>query len=148
MSHYTQPAGTSAGNKYFQDVEISPATVKDGTLVQRFDTVKYPAKGVQTAKRNSTVVLTASSVTPAADASVTLTATCASVGPGSDKPSGTVTFKDGVTTLGTGTPNASGVATLVVAGGFAAGAHSLTAVVAADANVNTSTSSVLTVTAS
>lgn len=30
----------------YQDVTISPATVADGTLRQRFDTLAYPQKGV------------------------------------------------------------------------------------------------------
>jgi len=42
---------------------------------------------------------------------VTLTATIAPTASGPNTPSGVVTFKDGATTLGTGTLNASGVAT-------------------------------------
>ena len=42
---YSQTGGSKAGNRYFQDVEISPATVKDGTLAQRFDPVQYPSVG-------------------------------------------------------------------------------------------------------
>ena len=63
-------------------------------------------------------------------------------------PTGQVTFKDGVTAIGTATPNGSGVATLVVAGGFTAGAHSITAVIAADTDLDTATSPALVITAS
>ena len=59
---------------------------------------------------------------------------------------GTVTFKDGTTTLGTGTI-ASGVATYSATFN-ATGAHSLTAVYAGDANDNSSTSSAVAQTVS
>ena len=36
---------TQAASLQFQDVTISPATVADGTLRQRFDTLAYPQKG-------------------------------------------------------------------------------------------------------
>lgn len=93
-----------------------------------------------------TNVLTASSLTPAADASVTLTATLAST---SDfLITGTVTFKEGATTLGTGVLNGSEVATYVHSGGFAAGAHTLTAVYPGDTNFGAVTSAAIVVTAS
>jgi uncharacterized repeat protein (TIGR01451 family) len=57
-------------------------------------------------------------------------------------PTGTVTFRDGATTLGTGTPNGSGVATFTTAA-LASGSHAVTAVYG-DANNASSTSSVLT----
>lgn len=92
-----------------------------------------------------TNVLTASTLSPAADASVTLTATLAS---SSDfLHTGTVTFKEGATTLGTGVLNGSEVATYVHSAGFAAGAHVLTAVFPGDANYAALTSAAITVTA-
>jgi hypothetical protein len=45
VSTFVTPAGDEYGRKYFQDVEISPATLKDGSLVQRFDVVMYPGNG-------------------------------------------------------------------------------------------------------
>src|SRR5439155_4368745 len=60
-------------------------------------------------------------------------------------PTGTVTFKDGSTTLGTGTLDGSGVATYTTgAFTFSVGSHSITAVYGATTNYNTSTSSTLT----
>lgn len=49
---YTQPAEstdaeTGAAGTYFQDCEVSAATVADGTLVQRFDKIAFPQKGVK-----------------------------------------------------------------------------------------------------
>jgi hypothetical protein len=56
------------------------------------------------------------------------------------KPTGTVTFIDGATTLGTGSVNSSGQAAFVTAA-LAAGTHSVTAVYSGDANFNGSQSS-------
>jgi hypothetical protein len=58
-------------------------------------------------------------------------------------PTGTVTFKDGATTLGTGSLNGSGQATFST-GALSAGGHSITAVYGGDLLYNPSTSSVLT----
>ncbi|NQX00789.1 Ig-like domain repeat protein, partial [bacterium] len=71
-----------------------------------------------------TVTSLASNLNPSnAGASVVLTATVTSTG---GTPSGTVTFLDGATTLGTGSLNGSGVATWTLST-LAAGSHSLTA---------------------
>jgi hypothetical protein len=71
---------------------------------------------------------------------VTFTATVTSTG---GTPTGTVTFKDGATTLGTGTLNGAGQATFTTAA-LAAGSHSITAAYAGDANFIGSTSPALT----
>ena len=147
MSRYTQTPGSKLGNRYFMDVEISPATLKDGTLRQRFDTRAYSSTGNRTALGTATVVLTASTTTPVGGASLTLTVTCTAVS-GTDVPTGTVTFKDGATVLGTATLNGSGVATRVQAAGLTIGPHALTAVMPADSNFASATSPGLTVTAS
>lgn len=130
MGTYTQSPGSSL-HKYFEDVEISPVTVKDGSLKQRFDTHLYPKKGVTATENRGLAAVTvgASSLAPVHATSVTLTATV--VAPRKTKVlSGTVTFKDGTTTLGTGTLSGTGTgtATLVVAGGFTAAAHVITAI--------------------
>jgi hypothetical protein len=70
---------------------------------------------------------------------VTVTAT---VTASSGTPTGPVTFKDGATTLGTGTLNGSGVASFTTSA-LTAGVHSITAVYGGDANNATSTSAVL-----
>jgi hypothetical protein len=89
---------------------------------------------------NSTTTLT-SSVNPSVfGQSVTFTATVAAGAAGSGTPTGTVTFKDGTTTLGTGTLNSSGVATFNTSS-LSVGTHStITAVYSGDANFTTSTS--------
>jgi hypothetical protein len=70
---------------------------------------------------------------------VTLTATVTGSGP---TPSGTVTFTDGATTLGTGTLDGSGVAAFVISILSVVGSpHTITAVYSGDANYSGSTSS-------
>ncbi len=79
----------------------------------------------------------ASSLNPSnAGQSVTFTATVTGSGA---TPTGNVTFRDGVTTLGTGTMNGSGVATYAISA-LSAGNHSITAEFAGDANYGGSTS--------
>src|SRR5205807_901667 len=70
--------------------------------------------------------------------SVTFTATVTS---GAGTPTGTVTFKDGTTTLGTGA-RASGRATFSTSS-LAVGTHSITAVYAGSGSLGSSTSSAL-----
>src|ERR1043166_4354169 len=70
--------------------------------------------------------------------SVTFTATVSSLAPGAGTPTGTVAFKDGATTLGTGTLSAA-QATLTTSL-LSAGSHSITAVYNGDSSFNTSTS--------
>jgi subtilase family serine protease len=72
---------------------------------------------------------------------VTFTATVATAG--TNPPTGTVTFNDGTTSLGTGTLNGSLVATLTTST-LASGSHSITAVYGGDANNDGSTSTALT----
>jgi hypothetical protein len=82
--------------------------------------------------------LTASAATITLGQSVTFTATVTPQS-GTGVPTGTVTFLDGTTSLGTGTLNGSGVATLITSA-LARGAHSVTANYAGDANFSASVS--------
>lgn len=94
----------------------------------------------QTVNQGTSTTTLASSANPVASGSpVTFTATVSGAGA---SPSGTVTFKDGVTTIGTGTLNGGGQAALVTSA-LALGNHSITAVYAGDANFTGSTSSTL-----
>ncbi len=78
--------------------------------------------------------------------SVTFTATVVISSPGAAAPTGTVTFKDGTTTLGTGTLSTSGGVTKAsfTTAKLAVGSHTITAVYSGDANNFTSTSPALT----
>src|SRR5207249_428553 len=91
---------------------------------------------------SSSTVL-ASSFNPSVfGASVTFTATVSAVSPGAGTPTGTVTFKDSATTLGTGTLT-GGQATFLTSS-LSVSNHSITAVYNSDVNFTNSTSSVLT----
>lgn len=70
---------------------------------------------------------------------ITLAATVTANAPGSGIPTGTVTFKEGSTVLGTGTLNGSGVATFSTIALYP-GTHILTATYSGDTNYITSTS--------
>jgi hypothetical protein len=97
----------------------------------------------QTVNQASTIIDLTPSVNPSVfGQSVTFTANVAAVAPGSGTPSGIVTFKDGSTTLGTGTLNASGVATFSTTA-LSVAAHSITTVYGGDGNITTSTSATL-----
>ena len=92
---------------------------------------------------NNGITTTTLSSTPnpsALSQSVTFTATVSGAG---TTQTGTVTFKDGATTLGTGTLNGAGVATFAI-GALIAGAHAITVVYGGDGNNSASTSSPLT----
>jgi hypothetical protein len=98
----------------------------------------------QSVNRASTTTAVTSSLNPSTfGASVTFTATVTVVAPGGGIPTGTVTFKDGSKTLGTGTLNAAGQATFTTST-LAVGNHSITAVYATSTNYKTSTSAALT----
>jgi cyclophilin family peptidyl-prolyl cis-trans isomerase len=74
-------------------------------------------------------VLTVSPASPTVfGQAVVLTATVTVVAPGTGTPTGTVTFSDGTTTLGTGTLDANGTATFTTTSLSAGTVHSLTAV--------------------
>jgi hypothetical protein len=96
----------------------------------------------ETVKQDATTTtLTVSSATPLFGQQVTLTAIVSAAAPGSGVPTGTVSFLDRTTALGSVSLNASGQATLTT-GGLAPGTHAaLTVVYSGDPNYLTSTSS-------
>ncbi len=94
--------------------------------------------GGQTVNKADTTTTVSSSANPSVfGQSVTFTATVAPVLPGAGTPTGTVTFKDGATTLGTGTLNGSGQATFSTSA-LSVSNHAITADYAGDANFNLS----------
>jgi hypothetical protein len=74
---------------------------------------------------------------------VTFTVTLSAVAPGAGTPTGTVTFKDGPTTLGTGVLNGAATASLTI-NALTIGAHSITASYSGDGSFASSTSPTIT----
>jgi len=92
-------------------------------------------------KTDTTNALAVAPVSPTVfGQSVALTSTVAAVAPGGGIPTGSVTFLDGATSIGSGALNGAGVATASTTT-LAVGTHSLTANYAATTNYNASTSS-------
>ncbi len=91
----------------------------------------------------TTTTLSASPTSASYGQSVTLTATVTSSG---GTPTGTVTFYDGSTSLGTGTLNSSGVATLLATTSLPVGSDSVTAGYNATTDYAASVSSAVTLT--
>jgi hypothetical protein len=114
------------------------------TLLASATSLKSATSSVFTVSQGKTTVTLSSSTNPVVyGQSVTFTATVGPVAPATGTPSGTVTFKDGNTTLGTGTL-ASGKAAFTTNKLSAATAtRSITAVYGGDTNFTGSTSSAL-----
>jgi CSLREA domain-containing protein len=91
-------------------------------------------------KAATTTALVSASNPSVLGQSVTFTATVTTTAPSAGIPTGTVTFLDGASSIGTGTLNGSGVATLTTSA-LSIGTHSLTAQYGGDTNFLTSTSS-------
>jgi hypothetical protein len=99
---------------------------------------------VQVTKDTTTTVLTITPTTVTIPGSVTLKATVAASAGAT--PTGSVTFKDGSTTLGT-VPLSGGVGSATVSSkGYPAGTYNVTAVYSGDATQATSTSTAVSVT--
>ena len=97
-------------------------------------------------KNATTTTLVASANSAVIGQPVTLTATIAITSPGTGTPTGTVTFMDGATVLGTGTlstTNSVTTAMFTTLPTFAAGTHAITALYGGDTNDLTSTSAAL-----
>src|SRR4029077_18513294 len=88
----------------------------------------------QVVNQASTSTAVTTSLTPSVfGQSVTFTATVTAGFPGSGIPTGTVTFKDGASTLGTGTLSGSGVATFTTSA-LSAATHTINAFYGGDTN--------------
>lgn len=92
---------------------------------------------------STTTTLTATSDTTLTAQPVTLTATVTGTNPGNTVPTGSVSFYDGTTLLGSATLSAAGVATLTTTQISSTGGHLLTAQYGGDATNQPSTSAVI-----
>jgi len=101
------------------------------------------AATVQSGTAGTTTVVSSSANPSVFSQPVTFTATVTVNPPGSGVPTGTVTFKDGTTTLGTGTLDGAGHATFTTSA-LTVASHSITAVYGGDPSFSGSTSSAIT----
>jgi trimeric autotransporter adhesin len=104
----------------------------------------YVGATLTISKANTATTVTSSSNSSILNSSVTFTAKVVDNSTGSTgTPTGSVTFMDGTTTIGTGILNSSGVASYTTST-LAVNSHSITVVYGGDGNFLNSTSSVLT----
>ncbi len=97
----------------------------------------------QVVNKADTTTALISSVNPSTvGQAVTFTATVTAVAPGSGTPTGSVTFLDGATNIGSAPLNGAGQAALTTSA-LTQGTHPITAVYGGDANFNGSTSSIV-----
>jgi Bacterial Ig-like domain (group 3)/MBG domain (YGX type) len=135
-------SGGTANNAAVGSYTLTPSAPTGGTFTAGNYSITYNT-GTLTVNPAATATVLVSSANPSANGqSVTFTATVTSSG-GTIPNGETVTFKDGATTLGTGTTaNGTGVATYATSALSIGGSpHSITAVYAGDTNFVTSTSS-------
>jgi len=136
----TPAAVPAAGNAQTESVTFTPTDSTDYSAATS-------AVNVRVNQANTTTTLTSSSNTVNPGSSVDLTVTV--VGAAGGTPTGTVTFYDGSTSLGTGTVTAAangGVATLATSA-LGSGSHTITAAYGGDSNfIASSTPSSLNIT--
>ena len=106
------------------------------------DTSAAQTFNISVNKASTATVLASSNLTSLFGVEITLTATVTDIAPGLGVPAGTITFKDGTTTLGTAVALVNGVATMKTAS-LAVATHSLTAVYTPTGNFNGSTSAAI-----
>jgi hypothetical protein len=118
------------------------APLGNSAAVPHFDTNAMGQLAPQNASTGTigTSVGVTANINPAASGqAITFTATVGKLSSSTSSPTGTVTFKDGAVTIGTGSLNVSGMATLVTSA-LAAGTHNITASYGGDANFTGNTS--------
>ncbi len=162
------PTGVVTFNEDYATLDTSIPTIVNGVLTAKFSTFglalgKHQITASYTGdddfnastsgpvtemvnQANTTTTVRASVNPSSFGQQVTFTATVNVTTPGSGVPTGTVTFKDGNKTLGTGTlGTVKGVTTASFSTGeLGAGSHKITANYAGDGHVNASVSKVLT----
>jgi hypothetical protein len=138
--------GTLSNGKAALSTKLLPVGADSITVVYggdpNFLSSTSPALALTVGQAGTTTALTSSSSTAKFGTPVTFTATVKPVAPGSGTPTGTVTFYDGSTALGT-VSLTNGVAKLILSN-LSRGVHHITAVYSADVDFLASTSSVLT----
>lgn len=142
---FTETFTTSAGSVTpvpAGSYTITPAVTANGNTKAANYSITYTTGTLTVNKAGSSTGLSASTTNANLGAAVLLTATVTSATSGT--PTGTVTFMDGTTTLGTGTLNSSGVASLSVTT-MPAGSNAVVAMYGGDGNFQASANSPVTI---
>ena len=141
----TTSVNTDAGGKAtFTNLSIIQAGTGNALLATASGLIGATSSVFTVSQGKTAVTLTSSAGSLVYGQSVTFTATVSPIAPAIGMPSGTVTFKDGSTILGTGTLNTSGKASFSANKLSAATAtRSITAVYGGNTNFTGSTSSAL-----
>jgi len=134
----------AAGKAAFTNLSVIQAGNGDTFLAMATGLNSATSSAFNVSQGKTAVALSSSANSPVYGQALTFTATVTPVAPATGTPSGTVTFKDSGTTLGTGTLNAQGIAAFTTNRLSAATAtRSITAVYGGNTNFTGSTSSVL-----
>src|SRR5438093_3276042 len=150
------PAASVPPAGYIGNPAIPHAIIGSATNVFSISGLNVGGAGVNTVSTNlfnvtgkifvrasTTTTLTSSPNPSTVGQAVTLTATVRPVAPATGVPTGSVTFSDGATVIGTATLDAAGSASIVIST-LAAGSHSLTAAYGGSLDFQISTSAVVT----
>jgi Bacterial Ig-like domain (group 3)/NHL repeat len=139
------PIAIAAGASCTENIvflPVAPGAASGSVLFSGTGVVPQSILLTGTAVLSATAVtLTSSNASSFAGQAVTFTATVKPTGLGTA--TGTVSFRDGTTLIGSAVPVVAGVATITTSS-LAAGTHNITAVYSGDANFTGSTSAVLT----
>src|SRR5439155_97659 len=122
----TQPTTTSTTSTSSTTTTQAPTPTTTTTQPATTTTTQPTTTSTPPTLPGTTTGLTSSVQPSVFGQPVTFTATMAAKSPGAGTPTGTVTFKDGSSTLGTGTLNSSGQA-MFTTSTLAVGPHSITA---------------------
>src|SRR5262249_46807557 len=120
------PTSASTTNGRAQSIYTAGATPGSGSATAKVDNPTVSTSMTINPKINSTIALSSSDNPSVFGQVVTFTATVSPLSAGTGIPSGTLTFKEGGTTLGVVTLNGSGQAILSTAA-LGVGAHTITA---------------------
>jgi hypothetical protein len=138
----TTVLGTSTLSNGMASLQVSNLTAGAHSITARYNGDTNFGASTSSAitqtvnKANTTTLLTSMPNPPRAGQPLTLTATVTAAMTGLLGPTGTVTFMDGTTTLGTGTLN-NGIATFTIST-LSSGPHNFSASYGGDVNFNTS----------
>jgi len=75
VTNYTQTAGSADGTKYFQDVALTPANVKNGSLRLRLNRVRYPKVGKKFTSSPDAVAVSPTSASKGSGVTLDITVT-------------------------------------------------------------------------